>query len=87
MENVIEPFEFKECVSIIKSTGKSAKNLREMRRLISTVGDESLFHHTYQYFLKGNILEYTNDFSQWAGENLEERALAERLSSIDPYSY
>lgn len=32
------------------------------------------------------MLEYTNDFAQWAGESLEERALAERLSSIDPYS-
>jgi hypothetical protein len=55
--------------------------------LISQVGDESIFHHSYQYFLKGHMLEYTNDFAQWAGESLEERALAERLSSIDPYSF
>ena len=40
----------------------------------------------YQYFLKGHILEYTNDFAEWAGESLEERALAERLASIDPYT-
>ncbi len=86
MENIIEPFEFKQCVSIVKSTGKHAKNLGEMRKLISEAGDESIFHHTYQYFLKGHILEYTNDFAQWAGENLEERALSERLSIIDPYS-
>jgi hypothetical protein len=79
-------FKFKQCVSIVKSTGKQAKNLRELRKLISRIGDESIFHHVYQYFLKGHILEYTNDFSHWAGESLEERALSERLASIDPYT-
>ncbi len=85
MEKGIEPFKFKQCVSIVKSTGKSAKNLGELRILISKAGDESIFHHTHQYFLKGHILEYTNDFAEWAGVNLEERALAERLSCVDPY--
>ena len=66
-----------QCVSIVKSTGKSAKNLSELRKMISEVGDESIFHHVYQYFLKGHILEYTNDFAHWAGEHLEESALAE----------
>jgi hypothetical protein len=32
------------------------------------------------------MLEYTNDFAEWAGESLEERALSERLTSIDPYT-
>jgi hypothetical protein len=80
-----EPFEFRQCISIIKSTGKKARNLRELRNIISRIGEESIFHHVHQYFLKGHILEYTNDFAQWAGQGLEERALAERLSCIDPY--
>ncbi len=79
-------FEFKQCVSIVKSTGRHAKNLKELRKLIASAGDESIIHHTHQYFLKGHMLDYTNDFSQWAGEYLEERALAERLTSIDPYT-
>jgi hypothetical protein len=83
----IKPFEFKQCVSILKSTGKKAKTLRELRDAVAAVSDESLFHHTYQYFLKGHILEYTNDFAHWAGESLEERALAEHLSNIDPYAF
>jgi len=83
----IKPFEFKQCVSILKATGRKAGNLREMRDVIATVSDESIFHHTYQYFLKGHILEYTNDFAHWAGESLEERALGERLSGIDPYGF
>jgi len=80
-------FEFKQCVSILKSTGKKARTLRELRDVIAIVSEESIFHHTYQYFLKGHVLEYTNDFAHWAGESLEERSLAERLSGIDPYDF
>jgi hypothetical protein len=80
-------FEFKQCVTIIKSTGKKAKNLREFRDALAVVSEGSIFHHTYQYLLKGHILEYTNEFSQWAGTGLEESALAEQLSNIDPYDF
>ena len=82
-----KPFEFRQCVSILKATGRKAGTLREMRDVIAVVSDESIFHHTYQYFLKGHILEYANDFAHWTGESLEERALAERLSGIDPYDF
>ena len=81
----IQPFDFRACISVLKSTGKKARNLRELRDIISVVSEDCLFHHTYQYFLKGHVLEYTNDFAHWAGESLEERALAERLANIDPY--
>jgi hypothetical protein len=87
LEEIIEPFEFRQCIGILKSTGKNAKNIKELRDLIATVSDECIFHHTYQYFLKEHILEYTNDLAHWAGENLEESALSERLSNIDPYEF
>ncbi len=80
-------FEFRECINITKSTGQSARTLRELRDLIAAVSTESIFHHTYQYFLKGHGLEYTNDFGHWAGEFLEERALSEYLSNIDIFAY
>jgi hypothetical protein len=80
-------FDFRDAVRILRTTGRKAETLRELRDLIATASDECIFHHTYQYFSKGHILEYTNDFAQWAGESLEEGALAELLSNIDPYSY
>lgn len=80
-------FEFKQCITMLKATGKKASTLREFRDTLATVSKSSIYHHTYQYFLKGHILEYTNDFAHWAGESLEERALAERLSNIDPYDF
>lgn len=87
MAEIEYPFAFKQCVSILKATGKKAKDLRELRSVISSVSSNSVFHHTCQYFLKEHIHEYTNDFAHWAGEGLEERALAEHLSSIDPYDF
>lgn len=80
-------FEFKQCVIILKSTGKKARSLRELKETIGAVSDGAIAHHTYQYFLKGHVMEYTNDFAHWAGESIEERALAERMSNIDPYDY
>lgn len=80
-------FEFKECTSILKATGRKAKNLLQLRDLIAAVSTDCIFHHTIQYFLKQHILEYTNDFAHWAGESLEERSLAEHLSNVDPYAF
>lgn len=74
-------------MNLIKSTGLKARNLRELRERTAVVSGESIFHHTYQYFLKGRVLEYTNDFAHWAGESLEERALSEHLSNVDPYAF
>ena len=85
MEQVI-PFQFMECATLLKATGKKARDIRELRKIIASIGEESLFQHTCQYFLKGHVLEYTNDFAQWVGESLEERALSERLSNIDPFA-
>lgn len=87
MERDNKPFEFRQCVTLLKATGKKAGDLQQLRDTIAVIDEESIFHHTYQYFLKGHILEYTNDFAQWAGVFLEARALSEHLSNIDPFSF
>jgi hypothetical protein len=87
MAESLQSFDFRACLMVLKSTGKKASSLRELRARIAGVSEGCLFHHTYQYFVKGHILEYTNDFAHWAGESLEERALAEHLSNVDPFAY
>lgn len=82
-----ESFEFKQCITLLRSNGSMARTLKELRDIIATISERTLYHHTRQYFLKGHVLEYTNDFAQWAGESLEERELAEELSNIDPYDF
>ncbi len=83
----VKPFVFMDCVKILKSTAKRASNIRELRALIAEIADASLFHHVCEYFLKGHVLEYTNDFAHWVGESLEERVLSEHLSNIDPFDF
>lgn len=80
-------FEFKQCITLLKSTGRRAGTLRQLREQIAVISGQSLFHHTYEYFLKGHVLVYANDFAHWAGESLEESALGEHLSGIDPYDF
>jgi hypothetical protein len=80
-------FEFRQCVTLLKAAGGTAKTLAELKDRIGTISERSLYHHTYQYFLKGHIMEFTNDFAEWAGLNLEERELSEELSNVDPYDY
>lgn len=51
MEEIVSPFEFKQCISVLKSTGKKAKNLRELRDVIAGIreamsGDEFCFNET-----------------------------------------
>ncbi|MCL4558167.1 MAG: DUF5752 family protein [Deltaproteobacteria bacterium] len=83
----MKPFVFKQCTNILKSTQRKAITIRELLHGIEEVSDASIFHHTYKYFLKGHVLEYTNDFAQWVGESLEEHTLAEHLSNVDPYDF
>jgi hypothetical protein len=87
MEKQTPPFDFQDAISLLKATGKKARDVHELREGIAVVSEQSIFHHTYQYFLKGHALEYTNDFAQWAGKTLEESILSEHLSNIDPYGF
>ena len=82
-----EVFRFKQCINILKSTGKKAANLRELRREMASIPDNSIYHHTSEFFLRKTFTEYTNDFAHWTKEELKETALAERMSNLDPYAF
>ncbi len=83
----MKPFIFRQCTNILKSAQRRAGTIRELLHGIKEVSDASIFHHTYKYFLKEHILDYTNDFAQWVGESLEEHTLSEHLSGVDPYDF
>jgi hypothetical protein len=80
-----QSFEFWACMPLLKTTGKEASSIDELRQRLGEVSDASVMHHMNHFFIKSHLLEYSNDFARWAGEQLEERILAERLSIIDPY--
>ena len=84
-----KPFVFYECTNLIQPTGKKAENIRQLLSLIRNVEPGVIYNHTHQYYLKASIElpEYSNDFAVWAAEALEERALAEKVASLDLYAY
>jgi hypothetical protein len=82
-------FTFCECSTLIRPTGHRAENAQELLSLIGRVDPGVIYHHTHQFFMKATVEvpEYPNDFAVWAAEVLEERALAEKLASLDLYVF
>jgi len=83
------PFIVNDCALLAIATGKRAQNLKELRDHLLTIHPGSIYFHFW-----GNLLhprfeepEYNNDFAAWTRHGLHDKALAERLSVVDPNSY
>ncbi|HOO64707.1 MAG TPA: DUF5752 family protein, partial [Synergistaceae bacterium] len=77
------------CELLALSTGMKARTLQELRDALGTVPSSSLHYHFWGRLMRPQIgeSEYNNDFAWWAGDSLGEKALAERLSVINPGDY
>ncbi len=84
-----EPFHMRDCALVAMATGFRAQNLREFRYGLLNVPEGSIYHHFWGRFLEPQFdePEYNNDFAAWAYHGLHEKALAERLSVIDPTEF
>lgn len=84
-----EAFRVRDCALVALATGLSAQNLREFRDGLQRVHEGSIYHHFWGRFLQPQFdePEYNNDFASWIYHCLHEKALAERLSVIDPTEY
>jgi hypothetical protein len=82
-----EPFEFVDYDGLVMPTGLHAANLREFLEIVRTVHADVLHHHLNRAFLWRRLdsSEYPNDFANWAALRLEDLALAEKLSTLDPF--
>jgi hypothetical protein len=82
-------FRVKECDLVRIATGVRAMNLRELRDGIARVHRGSVYHHFWGRLLEPTFdePEYSNDFASWAFRALNEKAVAERLSMINPADY
>lgn len=72
-------------MSLLQTTGIKTATLPEFIEAIKKVEPGAVFHHTHQSYLKNALIvpEYPNDFAVWVAQSLEERALAEKLASLD----
>ena len=83
--NAENPFYFSTRLTLRELTGKKARNLKELLKLIKTVSGSVIYNHTHQ-FIQQHIYvspEPPNDFAYWAREFLKEDKLAEKLNSLD----
>ena len=80
-----EPFKF--CTSLIleESTGLRASTLGMLAKLLRSVPEAAIYHHTHDFLLQHHYLtpEPTNDFAYWVTHVLAEEALGEQLASVD----
>lgn len=83
------PLKILDCSLLILSMGKSAQNLRELRDHLTIVPSQSIAHHFYDSLLRPTFdhPDYRNDFARWAGRQLRDELLAERLGVIDPIDF
>ena len=86
----MKPFEVKDCALLMRMSGlPPAMNLRELRDRIATCTENVMYHHFCETTLRPTFddPDYRNDFAVWSKLYLGDRALAERLGILDPYSF
>ncbi len=88
-EQQVDPFAVRDCALVALATGLKAQNLREFLHGIQTCDRESIYYHFWGRLLRPRFdePEYINDFAAWAHRALDEKALAERLSVVNPADY
>ncbi len=84
-----EPFHLQDCALVSLSTGLKAQTLEEFQNSLIRVDAASIYHHFWGRFLASRFSEpeYNNDFASWVYRALHEKALAEKLSMINPVSF
>lgn len=79
-----EEFHFMKSQSFILPTPYWASDLPEFLEAIKKISIQSLYHHIFEARIR--LGRGTNDFSLWLEKELDEPALAQSLSRMDPYT-
>lgn len=78
-------FYFIRSASFVLPTNYIASNLKEFIEILGKITIDSVYFHIFESRLrleKGN-----NDFSNWIEGSLGDKALADEISGMDPYTY
>jgi uncharacterized protein DUF5752 len=83
------PFRFTGCVELRQTLDVHALDERELMHRIGEVPADSIFFHTFGYFLRHRAFTtaYGNDFARWVAFEIGDEALAERLAVVDPFAF
>jgi hypothetical protein len=82
-------FRIRDCALIAMATGRRAQTLRELRDILTTIEESSIYHHFWGSRLRARFgdPEYQNDFASWAHRELRDGQMAERLGVVDPTDF
>jgi uncharacterized protein DUF5752 len=85
--SAVDPFIFYGCLELRELTAHEARDARELLDQLQRVPLESIFCHAAASLLHRPVLAeaYPNDFAQWAGTEMGDRRLAERLAAVEAF--
>ena len=79
------PFKFCKAAALIEATTLKASSLAELLNGVTLAQDAALLYHLHRhFFVAPEVLpEYPNDFAYWAGDELGNSVMAERLANLN----
>ena len=82
----MKEFSFTDCIEIKELLGKRADDEKALMDLVEEAPLDAIYYHTHSYFLRHYYITgpYPNDFANWAGIQVRDRVLGEKLSSVTP---
>jgi hypothetical protein len=82
-------FRFYTRLDLQELTGQKARNLDELYSYIKIAPDSVIYHHTHDFLRQSlhRAPEPPNDFAYWVTTVLNERALGEKLASINTIEF
>lgn len=78
-----EEFHFLSCRTFILPTRRSARTLGEFADVLRTISVDSIYFHMFEARMR--LERGENDFSNWF-EGIGEKALADEVARLDPYT-
>lgn len=85
----LAPFSFVGCLEMKEMLGRQVKDEQELLMNLEEVPAESIYFHTYSYFLRHSYVKgpYPNDFATWVAEEVGDSVLGERLGILNPFAF
>jgi hypothetical protein len=85
----LSSFSFVGCIELQEMLGRRARNEQELLEHLEEVPSDSVYFHTYSYFLRHSLLKgpYPNDFATWVAEEVGDNVLGERLGVLSPFAF
>lgn len=88
-KKALAPFSFVGCVEMKEMLGRQARDEQELLLHLEEVSADSIYFHTYSYFLRHSYMKgpYPNDFATWAAQEVGDSVLGERLGILNPFAF